>query len=206
MNMKKIAALLTVGTMCAGMSLAFDAEAATREEIAQIKVNKSGKNFQYWNKDAASLKTLKDYVKDITNKKSANFVPVQERIAVFDMDGTLIGERSDTYTEWELYFDYMEKHPEKFSAEDRQVCAVAKKAVETKSVTDEIDAVRRDSQSRVFSGITDAEFNDIVLDFLQNPVHGFNNLKHGESFFLPMVEVVSYLKANDFKVFICSRC
>mgnify|MGYP003319932644 CR=1 FL=1 len=37
------------------------------------------------------------YVKTITNKNSKDFIPVKERIAVFDLDGTLIGELSPTY-------------------------------------------------------------------------------------------------------------
>ena len=66
-----MAAMIGIGTF----SYSPDADAATREEIAKISVNKKGGNFKYWNKDAASYKALRDYVKDVTDKSSKNFIP-----------------------------------------------------------------------------------------------------------------------------------
>ncbi len=67
----------------------------------------SGKNentgFEYWNEDAKSLSELKEYVKDVTDKSSSHFIPEEDRIAVFDMDGTLYGELAPIYIEWLLY-------------------------------------------------------------------------------------------------------
>lgn len=40
---------------------------------------------------------LTDYVKNVTNPKSADFIPEKERVAVFDLDGTLILETDPTY-------------------------------------------------------------------------------------------------------------
>ena len=44
--------------------------------------------FQSWNK-CESLTALQEYVEDVTNPKSANYISVEDRIATFDMDGTL---------------------------------------------------------------------------------------------------------------------
>ena len=60
----------------------------TREQLAAIRVGKDG-SFQYWNSDAASLAQLKTFVADVTTEDSERFVPVSDRLAVFDMDGTL---------------------------------------------------------------------------------------------------------------------
>ena len=49
------------------------------------------KYFELWN-SCDALTTLVDYVKDVTNKNSKNYIPVEDRIATFDMDGTFIGE------------------------------------------------------------------------------------------------------------------
>ena len=46
------------------------------------------------------------------------------------------------------------------------------------------------------------EFDNYVKDFMETPAEGLTNLKRGESFYLPMVEVVSYLTNNRFKVFV----
>ena len=81
---KKILAALTAGLIALGSFGIGDA--ATRDEIAAIQV-KSAKNFKCWTKDSAAKQKLVDYVKDVTNKSSKNFIPVEDRIAVFDMDG-----------------------------------------------------------------------------------------------------------------------
>ena len=60
-------------------------------------------SFEYWNEDAQSLSELKEYVKDVTEKSSSHFIPEEDRIAVFDMDGTLYGELAPIYIEWLMY-------------------------------------------------------------------------------------------------------
>ena len=57
--------------------------------------------FSLWN-DGDVLKTLKSYVNDVTNKYSTNYIPVEDRIATFDMDGTFIGELYPTYFEYNM--------------------------------------------------------------------------------------------------------
>ena len=83
---------LLIGALSAMVccSFVYGAEAASRAEISQIAVNQMGSNFKYWNKDAASYQALTNYVKDITNKNSKNYIPEKDRVAVFDMDGTIL--------------------------------------------------------------------------------------------------------------------
>ena len=95
MKNKKLCAALMAAAFGFGFGFAAEmplTDAATRAEIAQISVNKKGTDFKYWNKEAASYQALVAYVKDITNPKSSNFIPVEDRIAVFDMDGTFLCE------------------------------------------------------------------------------------------------------------------
>ena len=62
-------------------------------------------NFTYWN-NCESLNKLKEFVKDSVTPSNTNYVPQNDRIATFDMDGTLFGERSQIYLEWMMYNDY----------------------------------------------------------------------------------------------------
>ena len=57
--------------------------------------------FELWN-DCEVITSLKEYVSDVTNEKSSNFIPKEDRIATFDMDGTFIGELYPTYFEYNL--------------------------------------------------------------------------------------------------------
>ena len=59
-------------------------------------------------------------------------------------------------------------------------------------------------QAAVFEGMTYSEYTEYVEKFMNTPVKGLSNLKWGEAFYLPMVEVIKYLQKNNFKVYIVS--
>jgi signal transduction histidine kinase len=63
--------------------------------------NNQKEYFNLWN-DCVAITKLKEYVSDVTNEKSKNYIPVEDRIATFDMDGTFIGELYPTYFEYNL--------------------------------------------------------------------------------------------------------
>ncbi|MBR3458730.1 MAG: haloacid dehalogenase-like hydrolase, partial [Selenomonadaceae bacterium] len=111
MKKKLCAAALaaTIGIGC--MAGAPVSQAATRAELAKISVNQKGSNFQYWNKESAPYRALTNYVKDVTDPKSKNFIPVEDRIAVFDLDGTLTCETTPSYFEWMLYLERVLNDP-----------------------------------------------------------------------------------------------
>ena len=64
--------------------------------LALVSCKGKKEYFNLWN-ECDSLTTLKNYVEDVTNKNSKNFIPVEDRIATFDMDGTFIGELYPSY-------------------------------------------------------------------------------------------------------------
>ncbi|MBR4695274.1 MAG: haloacid dehalogenase-like hydrolase, partial [Selenomonadaceae bacterium] len=86
----------TIASFCAALAIGFGtigtAQGAAREEIASVRVNAKGSNFQYWQKDSQALSKLRAYVKDVTNPKSPDYIPQRDRIALFDVDGTLACE------------------------------------------------------------------------------------------------------------------
>lgn len=202
---KLCAALLAMSIAIGGASFQMDAEAATRAEIGQISVNQKGSNFQYWNKDAASYKALTNYVKTVTNKKSADYIPPEDRVAVFDMDGTLLGERTPSYFEWMMYVHRALEDPTYTPApEDCAYAQVVKDAIYAHAIPGDMERKEAKSQAAVFAGMTIPEYDDYVRQFMETPAEGLTNLKRGEEFYLPMAEVVSYLKANDFDVWVVS--
>ena len=202
MNFKKLTTAILAGVMALSVTMA-DTQAASREEIAAIKVSKSG-NFKYWTKDAESKNKLIAYVKDITNKKSKNFIPVEDRIAVFDMDGTFLCETAPNYFDHMLYL-HRAKYDKNFTANKSDLDFA--NAFES-SLRDKNSEVKLESsaphQASVFSGMTEAELKKYAEDYMQTNVEGLSNLKWGEAFYLPMVEVIKYLQKNDFKVYVVS--
>ena len=55
--------------------------------------------------------------------------------------------------------------------------------------------------------MTPEEFRDYVVDFADNTdVVGFEGMTYGQSFYKPMIEVLEYLQANNFDVWMVSAC
>ena len=199
---KKLVSFILVFAMAIGIATC--TQAASREEIANIHVSKAG-DFKYWADNSPAKQTLVNYVKDVTNKKSANFIPVEDRIAVFDLDGTLICETTPSYFEWMMYLDRVLDDPTyNASQEDKDYAKVVKAAIDARHLPEDMELKEAIAQSKAFAGMTFPEYENYVKKFMETPAEGLTNLKRGESFYLPMVEVVSYLQANDFTVYIVS--
>ncbi len=178
------------------------ADAMCREDIAKINIKRE-KNFKYWTAESNAKKILVEYVKDVVNPNSQNFIPVSERVAVFDCDGTLIGERNPYYFEG-MMFLHRNADPnvplkcknEKAVAQMREIIAGGSMPVQ---VRQELEQVYVDC----LAWQTPEEYREYVRHYITTEkVEGYTNLKVGEEFFLPMVEIVSYLRNNKFSIYI----
>lgn len=192
-----------VGFGCC-MAQAPASEAATRAEIAAISVNKKGSNFKYWNKDSDSYKALTNYVKEITDKNGKNFIPAEDRVAVFDMDGTFLCETAPYYLDHMLFLERtLHDSGYKPSKDDREFALYLEQWIKHKDSGENLgDSAPH--QSSVFVGTTYPDYEAYVKNFIEKPVEGLSPLKWGEAFYLPMVEVMKYLKANDLKIYVVS--
>ena len=88
----------------------------TREFLSQIRVGKDGR-FQYWNQDSPALKELKAFVATVTDPNCKGYVPPQDRVATFDVDGTLMCETAPYYFNWMLFF-HRYLHDDSFTPEE----------------------------------------------------------------------------------------
>ena len=202
---KKILAAIAAGLIAFSSFGTIDA--ASRDEIAAIQVKKA-KDFKCWNKNSVANQKLVEFVTDVTNKKSKNFIPVEDRLAVFDMDGTFICETAPCYFEWMLYLEralYDNSYTP--SKEDREYAKMVESEIRaghfmTGKFPKGIDIGESKSQESVFAGMSVKDYEAYVKNFMKKPVEGLTNLKWGEAFYLPMVEVIKYLQANNFKVYV----
>ena len=151
------------------------------------------------------MASIISYVDAVTDEKSASFVPEEERIAVFDMDGTLYGELFPTYfDEWLLLYRLLHDESYQASAEDRAWAQEAEAAL--LAGEPEPDSPRSSAQmaAEAFRGFTVEEYRAYVRAFMSQPVAGFENMTYAEGFYLPMIALVEYLTEHGFTVFICS--
>lgn len=154
-----------------------------------------------WNDAAPAKKALVSYVETVTNKKSPDFIPVEDRIAVFDLDGTLILETDPTYFDWGL-FEHRVLDDPNYKASTKQLAAA--RASREQGIFPPLDENREKMVAEAYKGLTVEEFYDFVRSFMRQDQPGFVGMKRGDIFYKPMLEVVEYLVKNKFTVYICS--
>ncbi|MCR5758630.1 MAG: haloacid dehalogenase-like hydrolase [Selenomonas sp.] len=202
---KKIIAALMAGAFVVGAFSA--ADAASREELAAIHVQTAA-DFQYWQKNAPSKEALVNYVQDITNPKSKNYIPPEDRIATFDLDGTLYCETAPYYFQ-EMMFLHRALEDKNYQATPAMV-DIAKKVqpyiMNKQSIPKELGVEFAKQMRKSYAGMTKDEYSAYVKKFMETNEVGLTNLKRGEAYYMPMVEVVSYLQNNGFTVYMDSAC
>ncbi len=165
--------------------------------------------FPSWNADSASLKELVDFVAAATDEESPDYLEPADRIAVFDMDGTILCEKAPVYIDYCLTMYRVLDDPDyKAAAEEQSAMQQVRDHAYSEGATFHPEGLTKDDLvASAFAGMTPEEFRDYVVDFADNNAAvGFEGMTYGESFYKPMIEVVKYLQANDFDVWIVSAC
>ena len=161
--------------------------------------------FAQWNPDAPALNALIDYVETVTDPNSEDFIPEADRIATFDMDGTLMGELAPTYLEVILLTERILADPT-WQPDDEMLefGRMTRDHAPDKSFPDDYDYEFSYHQAKAFAGMTLTEFADFVTRFLVREADGFTGMTYAEIYYQPMAEVVEYLRENGFKCYIVS--
>ena len=184
-------------------------EAVISEETETIEETaaENADPLSLWTENAPAKTALVSYVETVTDESSSDFIPVENRIAVFDMDGTILCE-TDPY-----YFDHCilvyrvledPDYKDKASAFEKDV-ATRLQAKFDGDKTVEVSMVEHgQAVASAFKGMTIGEFEAYVKAFKDQPAPGYNGMTRGEAFYKPMLQIIDYLQANDFKVYIVS--
>ncbi len=161
--------------------------------------------FTDWNRDAPALNALVEYVEAVTDEESPDYIPAADRIAVFDLDGTLYGENFPTCLEYYMLAWRILKDPT--ITPDAETLAFGRElreVVRRGEFPDDMAKRYAEQAARAYAGMSLAEFAEYVTGFLIRDTDGFEGMVYGTAFFLPMVELVEYLQDNGFQVFVCS--
>ena len=161
--------------------------------------------FTQWNEEAPALNALIDYVDAVTDPSSPDFIPEADRIATFDMDGTLIGELFPTYLEVILLTERILADPS--YQPDEEMLAFGRMTRDhalDKSFPDDYDYEFSKHQAKAFAGMTLTEYADFITRFLVREADGCEGMTYASAYYLPMEEVVDYLRDNGFKCYVVS--
>ena len=159
----------------------------------------------YWSEDSAPAASIRNYVAEVTDITSDKYIPIEDRIAVFDMDGTLIGELYPSYFEY-LMLIHRALHDETYEAPDdmREFAEALEDGIYGGKVPDNSELLHAKYAGQAYAGMTVDEMRDYTRAFMQTEADGFTNLTKGDAFYWPMVSVVQYLTDNDFTCYIVS--
>ncbi len=160
-----------------------------------------------WTNSAPLKSRLISYIQTVTDENSEDFIPVENRVAVFDMDGTLCCETDPGYFDHKLlYYRVMEDPDYKDKASDfeKEVCAEIKTYFDTGVYPKGLDVRHGTAVATAFKGMTPTEFEAYVKAYRDTPMDSYTGMTNGQAFYKPMLQVVEYLQANDFKVYIVS--
>ncbi|MDO4961589.1 MAG: HAD family hydrolase, partial [Eubacteriales bacterium] len=162
--------------------------------------------FQYWEDGAPALSALTEYVDAVTDPANADFIPVEDRLAVFDMDGTIIAELDPMYFDYTIFCHRILDDPDykDIAAADMVQVASEIREKSANGIPRGYEITHSEMLARAFAGMTIEEFKAYVLDFAEKDAQGFEGMKRVDSFYKPMLEVIKYLEENDFTVYIVS--
>ena len=166
----------------------------------------SASELSLWKNESRLKKELVEYMNDITNPASKNFIPVENRIAVFDFDGTLFCETDPVYMDHRLmYYRVMEdpNYKNKATAFEKNVAVQVKNFMDTGAYPETLNVDHGKVVASSFKGMTSDEFSEYVLNYANTkaPSYNMNNI---DGYYKPMVQVVKYLEKNKFTVYVVS--
>src|SRR3954447_8219156 len=171
-----------------------------------------GEQLSSWN-DTATRQAIEEFVAAVTKEGSADFVAPDERIAVFDNDGTLWPEKPIP-----IELDFIIRRFGQLAAEDPNLRDQQPyKAAYTHDFGwlnqtmvkhyhgDDADlGVLLQAMPRAFEGLTIEQYLENVLAFFKTAEHPVLKRTYASVGYKPMIELLRYLEANGFTVYIAS--
>ena len=155
-----------------------------------------------WNDASINKQAIIDFVESVTDKNSDNYVPVEERIATFDMDGTIVVEKR-VWLELAVAVYRIDNE----LSDDKELVAEKNRLLEYITMDPEpaeTGALIVDVTGKAFQGMSQEDFVAYMNRFMQEEKPDFPGLTYKDCFYKPMLELIQYLQDNDFTVYIVS--
>ncbi|CAJ35574.1 nonspecific acid phosphatase [Methanocella arvoryzae MRE50] len=194
--------MLTLGTCWPGTGAPDDRFSGAETGERVITAGVGCDPLPSWN-DGPTKQAIMDFVARVTAEDSPDFVPVEERIATFDNDGTLWVEQP-LYVQGIFVFDQVRalapEHPE-WQERQPYKAVLENDTAALASLSEEQIA---DMVLTVHAGTEQEEFIGAAREWLAEARHPRYNTSYTRLVYRPMLELMDYLRSNGFRVFIVS--
>ena len=154
-----------------------------------------------WN-EGPTKQSILDFVQKVSRQGSDTFVPVAERIAVFDHDGTLVCEKPIVHGMFLI---------DRVRALAEQQPEIAYEEPYATLMTGDIDFVRRlgkkyflDLMFSTLAGVPEEKLEADTRQFLETARHPVFDVPYCDVTYQPMKELIALLRSHDFSIWICS--
>jgi phosphoglycolate phosphatase-like HAD superfamily hydrolase len=154
-------------------------------------------------KDGIIKQKITEFVQNVTNSNSEYFIHVEERIAVFDNDGTLWSEKPIPF---QGYFS-IDRVPTVVAKNSQLKDKSPFKEILAKNLTTLKDMTEKEAMDLIaitHSNISEIEFDNLVKKWAQNSTHPETKRLFVDMVYHPMLELLHFLKTKQFKEFIVS--
>lgn len=158
-----------------------------------------------WNEGNAKQQII-DFVERTTVTSNADFIEVKDRIAVFDMDGTILLEKPDY-----VLFDFTVREMHKRMQEKPELKEKQPFKAIAEDDWDYFKTVGYLDDKGLFSvllfatdGFTNQQYQDAVDNYFKEVVDERFGISYNYLVYKPMVELVGYLQEHDYQVYIVS--
>jgi phosphoglycolate phosphatase-like HAD superfamily hydrolase len=172
---------------------------------SQSNFTSIGQVLSSWTEGAVK-ETIMNFVKNAIATGNPNYIPPEERIAVFDNDGTLWAEKP---TYFQAFF--MLNRLQELSKTNPEIQQEAQKNPEIMKLLQnnftDLNLSEKDIMYVAMTtdaNITQPAFNIIVEKWAETAQHPQTHRKFVEMVYQPMIELINFLKVNGFKLFIVS--
>lgn len=154
-----------------------------------------------WN-DGPTKRKILAFLADVTRSGAPTFVPPEERVAVFDHDGTLVCEKPIVHGAFliDRIRAFVEAHPDQAHEEPFATL-----------LGGDIEFIRRlgkkffaDLTFSTLAGMPEDQLEEDARAFIETARHPVFDVPYGDVTFQPMKELIALLRAKGFAVWICS--
>ena len=173
------------------------------ERVNQLNGNTENSDpLPSWNQGKTKTSII-NYINDVTNTESTNFIEIPDRIVTFDNDGNLWSEQPAYF---QLFFAMdrvkalADNHPE--WKNEQPFKAVLENDMKELAKHGEHGIIQ--IVMATHAGNTIEEFEKIAKEWLKTAKHPRFNKPYTDLVYQPMLELINYLQNNNFKTFIVS--
>jgi phosphoserine phosphatase len=145
--------------------------------------------------------TLLDYIDAVTTPGSSDFIPPEDRLAVFDMDGTLMSEKPIPFV-FEAAIQYLVRHKDQLSVKGPQYKSLCDAALKR-----HVRYLRKHIEQTFvlpFEGKTYAFFKNWCLNIFETEINPLKGRPQKELIYKPMIQLIDLLHVHDFQVYVVS--